>query len=58
MAARRSSSVDAQSEVILEQFEELERKLSGVNQTLSDIQRINAESEELVEQLCEVFSAA
>ena len=55
LAKRRSNQVDAQSEEILGELEELERGLHGFRLLNEDADRINAESEKLVEDLCMVF---
>ena len=55
IASRKSSSVSAQSDLILADLEELERGLVGVRHTISDAERINREGEQVVARLCEVF---
>jgi len=56
MAKRMSHQADAQSEEILGDLEELERGLHGLQVLNDDADRINAEGEKLVEDLCIVFS--
>lgn len=55
-AKRMSYQADAQSEEILGDLEELERELHGLQVLNDDADRINAEGEKLVEDLCLVFS--
>lgn len=55
MANRKSSSANAQSEMILADLEELERSIAGIQQTVKDAERINNEGDIVVAQLCEVF---
>jgi hypothetical protein len=56
MAKRMSHQADAQSEEILGDLEELERELHGLQVLNDDADRINAEGEKLMEDLCLVFS--